>query len=316
MKAIVFATDQSCSNYRIKGVSSPFFNLQGRPILLYVLVALDQLSEIDEIVVLGPVPQIMSVLEAALFTVPFSKKISVLPQKAQLLEELQSAIVGGNTQQTSDPLQVLPSDEVVLCLPGDIPLITTAEIEAFIAASDMTTYDYCIGITEEEVLRDFYPAGEKSGIKKPDIHLKDKRFRLNNLHLLQSAKIGTMLQNKSDDFSEKNGMATSWTNALPGYMATLFEALFNKAGQTPPSAASLQDSSLASLEARLSQLSQLKLKFTGRWKGGGALNIDDAACYQAISERIDDWRKLSADLNQTEEGKKQCPTSGLACQSD
>ncbi len=312
MKAIVFATDQVASDYRIKGLSSPFFNLQGRPILLYVLVALDQLADIEEVVIIGPPSQIMSVLEAALFEVPFSKKITVLPQKGQLLEDLQSAISGG-LQQAPDPLQVLPPDEAVLCLPGNIPLITTAEIEAFLATSDMDCYDYCIGITEENALLAFYPEGEKSGIKKSTIQLKDKRFRLNNLHLIRPLKIGRVAQGES---SGKSATASGWPSALPPYMASLFDDLLSKTGQEKILGLSPQDSTIEIFEDRLSDIFQLKLRFTGRWKGGAALNIDDEACYQAISERIDDWRTLIADLNQTEEGKKKCPTSGLACKSE
>lgn len=314
MKAIVFATDQSCSDYRINGVSSPFFSLQGKPILLYVLVALDQLAEIEEIVLVGPPAQLMSVLEAALFEVPFSKKVTVLPQKGQLLADLQLAI-NGESEPGSDPLQVLPKDEAVLCLPGDIPLITTAEIEAFIAASDMSLYDYCVGITEEDALRGFYPENEKPGIKRPMIQLKDKGFRLNNLHLIQTSTIGNLLERQSGALS-KSEMSAPKTNIFPPYMVAIFEALLNKTAQESVLSASYQDNSIASLEAHLSEMSQLKLKFTGRWKGGAALNIDDASSYQAILERIDDWRTLTADLNQTAEGKKQCPTSGDACKSE
>lgn len=312
MKALVLATDHLGPDYRINGLSSSFFNLQGRPVLLYVLVALDQLSDIDEIVIVGPPPQIMRVLEAALFEIPFSKKINVLPQKGDFLEDLQAAISEA-PQQAPDPLQVLPTDEeTILCLPGNIPLITTAEIEAFLATSDMTAYDYCIGITEEDALRAFYPEGEKSGIKKPVIQLNDKSFRLNNLHLFYPSHISQILQNRSGNSSEI-GMPDAVANALPAYMAAFFCDLFGQTDQKPVLS---QDSSIEMLEKHLSRISQLKLKFTGRWKGGAALNIDDETSFQAVSERIDDWRTLTEDLNQTEEGKKQCPTSGLACKSE
>ncbi len=314
MKAIVFATDHLNSDYRLNGLSSSFLNLQGRPILLYVLVALNQLSDIDEIAIVGPPSQIMRVLEAALFEVPFSKKITVLPQKKQLLEDLQSAICG-EAQQAPDPLQVLPTDEAVLCLPGNIPLITTAEIEAFLADSDMTSYDYCIGITEENALRAFYPEGEKSGIKNPCIQVQNKSFRLNNLHLLYPSRISRVVQEQPN--ASKNGIG-SGSSTLPLYISALLGGGLRKSDQAHELVLSLshQNSSIEMLEDCLSEISQIKLKFTGRWKGGAALNINDEASFQAVSERIDDWRILTEDLNQTEEGKKQCPTSGLACKSE
>jgi len=317
MKAIVFATDDLDTGYRMNGNSSSFFILQGKPILLFVLVALDQLEEIDEIVVVGAPSKIMRVLEMALFEVPFSKKVTVCPQKEGFSENLQSA-TNGNLQQESDPLQVLSKDEAVLCLPGNIPLVTTAEIESFLAASDMESYDYCIGITEESVLRAFYPEGAKAGIKKPYIQVKERFFRLNNLHLIRPLKMNRIAQEFLKNPTKENGISSVESDLLPAYMASFFGGLMRRADQAQKQVLSLSrpDSSIEVLEKSLSDITQLKLKFVGRWKGAAALNIDDAACYQSISERIDDWRTLLADLNQTEEGKKQCPTSGLACKSE
>jgi GTP:adenosylcobinamide-phosphate guanylyltransferase len=311
MKAIVFATDY-LSGSRIDGLSSPFFSLQNKPILLYVLVALDQLSDINEIVIVGPVSQIMRVLEAALFEVPFSKKMTVLAQKNGLLDDLKSAVTAVS-QQESDVLQVLPPDEPVLCLPGNIPLLTTAEIEAFIASSDMGSYDYCIGITEESALRAFYPEAEKSGIKMPCIQLQDKQFRLNNLHLIYPQKVFGIAEQHPKNVTEiRSSMSIS--DVLPNYIAEIFKALLDRDGREAAFWPLYQNRSIASLEVTLSELSHLNLKFAGRWKGGAALNIDDAESHRIVSERIKDWRILTDDLNQTAEGKKQCPSSGLACE--
>ena len=49
------------------------------------------------------------------------------------------------------------ADKAVLVMPGDIPLATPFEIEAFITSCDLTKYDYFLGLTAEPALRPYYP---------------------------------------------------------------------------------------------------------------------------------------------------------------
>jgi hypothetical protein len=81
-------------------------------------------------------------------------------------------------------------DKAVLVMPGDIPLATPAEIDAFVDACDLTRYDYCLGLSSASVLQAYYPQDGRPGIQMAYFTLRDLRVRQNNLHLVKPLRLG------------------------------------------------------------------------------------------------------------------------------
>ena len=100
MNAFILAGDRGRSR-QVGGMNKAFLLLEGRPVLLYVLMALDRVRGIDQVYVVGPRKEIMGVIEKALPDALFSKKIEVLEQKNSLLEN----ILYGYTDRPRLPVQ-------------------------------------------------------------------------------------------------------------------------------------------------------------------------------------------------------------------
>src|SRR6266568_3881506 len=75
-------------------------------------------------------------------------------------------------------------------MPGDIPLATPAEIDAFVDGCDLARYDYCLGLSTEDVLQAYYPQDGCPGIQMAYFTLRDLRARQNNLHLVKPLRLG------------------------------------------------------------------------------------------------------------------------------
>lgn len=326
MKAFLFALDQG-PEQQVKGTSTPFLLLEGRPLLLFVLVALDRVRDIDQITIVGPQKKIMQVLEMSLLSgLLFSKKVLVQEQKEGLVENFLSASESSpqKDREEKDPLKLVPSDRPALFLPGDIPLVTTAEIETFIAGSDTGKYDVTMGITSEASLRPFYSDENQPGIKKSYFALKGATFRFNNLYLFRPQQMAQRIihqKSKEDRQSIANDppedhKKEDWSRALPFYISDLIDTSLNQTVRNKIDACFQKEMSLEQLEKSLLYTMNLKIKFIERWKGAGALNIDDRSSYEAISARINDWRNYLAGLNQNKEGELLCPISGDTCQSE
>jgi hypothetical protein len=75
-------------------------------------------------------------------------------------------------------------------MPGDIPLATPYELDAFVAGCDLTRYDYCLGLSTAETLRAYYPQAGQPGIRMAYFALRDLHVRQNNLHLVKPLRLG------------------------------------------------------------------------------------------------------------------------------
>ncbi|MEC4678805.1 MAG: hypothetical protein VST69_08650, partial [Nitrospirota bacterium] len=144
MNAFVFANTQN-PKQQINGMNASFLPLAGRPLLIYVLMALDRVTQIDKVIVIGATKEIMRAIESVIFEIPFQKRIVVAEEKEYFLEsvsfaETESRKKGG----VPDGLNMI--SEPALFLPGNIPFLTTAEVSRFILACDMTEADCYLSI--------------------------------------------------------------------------------------------------------------------------------------------------------------------------
>jgi GTP:adenosylcobinamide-phosphate guanylyltransferase len=326
MNAFVLAGDRG-ERHQVGGMNKALLTLEGRPLMIYVLSALDQVRSIDRIYVIGPQKEIMRAIEQALPYVLFTKKIEVLPQKESLVENILSAYAYSlpGYRKGADPRHLPNADEPALFLPADIPLVTTSEIEAFIAGSDMEKYDYCLGVTPQEALVPFYPKGEKPGISLPYLYLKDKVYRMNNLHLGRPYRIG-MAEYVQEMYDHRHQRYTGnrlriaykilkrprGLRGLLLYLLAQGGVFSTKAGLASVASLFRKPLSLDAVEKEVSAFLQTRFKSVETRIGGAALDVDDEKGYRTISLLFREWQTYLAGFDE-KTNSAFCPIDGGVC---
>ncbi|MEK7703044.1 MAG: nucleotidyltransferase family protein [Nitrospirota bacterium] len=327
MNAILFAGDQKA--VYLHGVNKAFLPLEGVPLFIHVLSALNQAPSIETVYIIGPRKQIMNELEKALPFFLFAKKIKVLEQKETLFENIMSAYAEASSGVGSATFQFGLNAPPVLFLPADIPLVTGNEIESFILTSDMDQYDYCMAVTSAEHLKQFYPkpgVGEhlarakEPGIKMPYLYLKDETYRISNLHIarLSYSKALSMIQTIYTHRHQKNilnriGMffvllkTDHAKRLLWFYLLAQGAALSSRFGLSLIATLFRKSLQLGRVEKEVSSLLGMRFKSIELNCGGAALDIDDEATYQTINLVFNQWHaKLLQEIPE-ESTKAHCP---------
>jgi GTP:adenosylcobinamide-phosphate guanylyltransferase len=320
MKAFVLAGDQGPS-HQICGMNKAFLLLAGRPLLIHVLGALDQARNIDRIYVVGPQKEIMAAIEKALPEVLFTKKIQVLQQKESLVENILSAYAYSlpGYRDGVDPRRLPNADDPALFLPADIPFVTGSEIEAFIADSDMEKYDYCLGVTPEEALSPFYPKENKPGIKMHYLYLKDKVYRMNNLHLARPYRMGgggdvqRMYDHRHQrylgnrfEIAREILRTPRWPKGLFLYLLAQAASFLMNAGLPPVASLCRKPLDRERVEQEVAFFLKTRFKAVETRFGGAALDIDDEESYRTMSLLFREWQASFARLDEKKSGEM-CP---------
>ncbi|MBW2514709.1 MAG: nucleotidyltransferase family protein, partial [Deltaproteobacteria bacterium] len=174
-----------CNQYKA------LLKLNDRYCIEYVIEALQKAPAVGDIYIVGPKKKLMSALLRTRIDFNQPKKIHILEQKTTLLENVWHAFL-----KSLPPLNSRKHEEIaasvnkaVLVVPCDSPLITTHEVEHFIANCDLNRYDYILGLVPEKNMEYFYPTGHRPGIKMAYLHLREKNYRINNLHMVRPAKV-------------------------------------------------------------------------------------------------------------------------------
>lgn len=327
MDAFVLAGDRGAS-HQILGTNKALLKLEGYPLFIHVLKALDEVAEIDRIYLIGPQKKMMEEIEQALPYTLFFKKIEVLEQKNSLIENILAAYSRSlpGYQDGMDVHRLNHGDPPGLFLPADIPLITPAEIREFISKADMEESDYCLGVTPEEALIPFYPKADQPGMKMAYVYTRTQAYRLNNLHLARPLRIGAGrdIQQLYDHRYQKylgNRIRImleilkrpGWPSVLKSYLlaqAAVFLAQSNRSGLAALFRRSL---ALSKVEREMSRFLGTRFKVVETNIGSAALDIDDEASYRILSTRFREWREFFAKFNQGQEGGGACPFRTEAC---
>ena len=325
MNAFILAGDRGRSR-QVGGMNKAFLLLEGRPVLLYVLMALDRVRGIDQVYVVGPRKEIMGVIEKALPEVLFSKKIEVLEQKNSLLEN----ILYGYTyslpgyQEGIGAARLPHEDPPALFLPADIPLVTTAEIEEFIAGSDMKAYDYCLGVTEEKHLTPFYPRAGAPGIRMAYLYLKEKTYRMNNLHLARPFRVGagSYIQKVYNHRYQKYAgnrlrmaleilRTPGCAKGLSFYLLAQGAVFFSKIKLDPLASFLRRFLTVEEVERQVSVFLKTRFKAVETGLGGAALDIDDEKTYKTMFLLFREWRAYLSKFDKS--GGSFCPLKTGVC---
>jgi molybdopterin-guanine dinucleotide biosynthesis protein A len=187
---VILAGDKSASR-SVLGKNKLFLQIKGIPLLVYVIKALENVSRIGKIKIIGPREAIEKLLQDYRDLLFCNKAIEVLEQKDNAYQNFWSAFIStipGYHEGIENTDQSI-MDKQVLALPTDMPFITEGEINEFLDACAAQQLDYCLGMTEEQHLRKFYPDAEKPGIEMTYLHLSEGSYRINNLHLIKPFRV-------------------------------------------------------------------------------------------------------------------------------
>lgn len=180
------------SSYKVYHQHKAFLKIEGKCIINYVVEALQQVESIREIYIVGQKEKLSQTLEEENIDLNLPKRIHLVQQRKNLYENIWFTFLKtlpGNGKEEN--LEDSPHrDKSVLIVPCDAPLLTTREVDHFISHCDVDNHDHILGLTPEKNLEYFYPGNSKPGIKMAYLHLREKNYRVNNLHLVKPLRIG------------------------------------------------------------------------------------------------------------------------------
>ena len=179
------------SSYKVYNQHKAFLKIEGKCIINYVLETLQKVESINEIYVVGSKESLSKTLEESRIDFHKPKPIHIVEQHANLFENIWNTFLYsvGVEEGSQDFDNSEYEEKAVLIVPCDSPLITPYEVEYFIQKSDLNSYDQILGLASDEILKPFYPKDGKPGIIMDYLHLEDKKYRINNLHLVKPLKI-------------------------------------------------------------------------------------------------------------------------------
>jgi len=186
---ILLAGDTRASR-EVCGMNKAFLEINRIPILLYVIKALEKAERVNRICLIGHKEKLIQTIENYQRFLENKKEITVLEQGDSLFSNAWKSFLHLYPEaQDLTSIKPIQLEKAVLYTPGDIPLVTSFEIDTFINLCEIDKYDYFLGITPAESLHYFYPRKDKPGIKTDYFHIKEGKYRQNNLHLVKPLKV-------------------------------------------------------------------------------------------------------------------------------
>ncbi|OPZ59413.1 MAG: molybdopterin-guanine dinucleotide biosynthesis protein MobA [Deltaproteobacteria bacterium ADurb.Bin510] len=276
----------------------------GKPIIRRIVETLRSCSLIDKVVVVGPAQDFAAALEGL--------DVRLVEQKRNMAENALAGFLatlpGGEDGQPSPEVIECYQDKAVLGLSGDIPLLTVAELEQFIARCDMDSCDFASGYTAESVLKRFGPRPGRPGIKMATMHTRHLNVRQNNLHVFRGFKMLKSIdlilkiyeyRYQKDPINVLKSLVTivrqgptALGQILGSYSLLQFSALCDNLGLH-----SLER--LASYPVTLEKLERLGSELLGvRWRlietdlGGAALDVDNEKDFLTLNFMFREWSAL------------------------
>ena len=191
--AVVLAGDRSAARL-LYGTNKAFLRLRGKPLLSYVISALDRATEIRSINVVGNIDRLKEQL--AEFTC--QKPLNFIEQGNSIVDNIWEGslstfpeYVRGSHYHT---LQNSPdADKFIFGVTCDIPFLEPLEIDQFIKNAPVNDFDFIFGITRKEMLLPFAPKGDDPGIEFAYFVMKDIIFRQANFFLMRPLKLGYVM---------------------------------------------------------------------------------------------------------------------------
>jgi len=149
-----------------------FLDINGRPMIEYVLDAMGNSSYVDKIILIGPYEELGR----------FSSKVDrIIEDSGSLMGNIRAGV------------RSLPEDTLAVISTADIPLITSQIVDDFIERSIEKKAEICYPIIKKEYFEEKYP-----GMKRTYVRIKEGVYVGGNMML-----INTSLIDKFADIVEK-----------------------------------------------------------------------------------------------------------------
>jgi len=307
----VLVAGEGADSHRVCNQHKALLKIKGKFVIQYVIETLQQVPAIGNIHVAGPRDKLSAAFKTGGINTITPKKITIVQQKSNLFENAWHAFLtslpGYRQGHRSD---LTPFKErAVLIVPCDAPLITPHEVTHFIDHCDMNNYDYIAGLTPEQSMTHFYPRADRPGIKMAYMHMREKNYRINNLHMVRPIKV---IQRKHINTMYAFRYQKNVLNAI-------LLGLYLMGKEQPKSLQYLTGLQLAMLSRRL-RFNKLK-NFFSRWTPkedlekaisglmdtrfqgletpfpGATLDIDNDKDFHTIEIMFDRWRDYLAGLS-------------------
>jgi GTP:adenosylcobinamide-phosphate guanylyltransferase len=306
LDVIVTAGDRGASRPVLQ-TNKVYLPIVGVPVINYVLSAVERARVTARIFVVGDKARLEAALSVA--NNPFQGRcpITLIEQSHSLYDNVWKAFLytlpGYEPGMDWHRYAESAADKAVLVMPGDIPLATPAEIDAFVDHCDLTRFDYFLGLTPESALEPYAPQPDRPGIRMAHFPLRDVKVRQNNLHLVKPLRITNRhyIQRVYDHRYQKKwpdilklcwqiitlpdvSLRCLWAFVCLHVAQLLIRLGWEKAPWFRPLFLDL--SMLASC---ISQALQTRVTMVPTYYGGCTLDVDNAEHYEAICVNFTRW---------------------------
>jgi CTP:molybdopterin cytidylyltransferase MocA len=321
LDAVVLAGDRGA--YKpVCGENKALLEIEGIPVIAYVISALQRCRYVTRIFVVGPREGILHVLEREGIGGKGQKEVTVVDQWSSLLENgwntFLATLPARRTDGTALPEETLRAryeGKAVLFLGSDMPLLTHYELEEFIEGCDMQRYDYVAGTTPEESLRPYYPKKGVPGIRLAYFHFKDSLERQNNLHMIRVFRV---INPHYGQLMYRLRYQTKWKNMLlllrellglpeltlgMAFRFCLFHVcrVLGRIPWMPLNRVLRRFLDKDTVAGDIGAILQTRFAVTTTTYGGAALDVDDKEQFAVIGSQFHRWRALQEDLHQRQE---------------
>lgn len=295
----------------IRSENKSFLELNGLPLFFHVLQSLEASPKVSRIFIVGDQGRLKKTIEHHIRCLQSPEKIILLEQGRNLFENAMIAFEKAlELEKKSIGIMDSPREEkAVLYLPGDIPLITSQEIDEFLGKCDLQRFDFFVGISTDESLKPFYPTKSNKGIKMAYFYVKDKKFRHNNMYLAKPLKIRNLhyIQKMYDYRYQKefvNFLRLLWTfsranvqwRGFSYYIILHWNLFIARLGLEFLTPLFRQLISLEGIEKTTGSVLGCKLKIVETKLIGAAIDIDNEKDYETISIMFNRWREYQKSL--------------------
>lgn len=306
LNAFVLAGDRRGSQ-SVYGVNKAFLTIEGYPLFLYVVAALDRVEQVRGIYLIGPGELLRESIEKGKEAFRFKKEVKIVEQRESLLENLihvfTCSLPGYREGKGLEPEDYIRHrEEAGLFVSADIPLLIPQEVEEFISGSPESS-DYCMGVTPEEALRPYYSMKTRPGIEMAYFYIKGKAYRINNLHLARPfkiARVGYIQKIYDYRYQRRPRNLLRVAREILGTRRAMKVLLLYMVAQFALFFSSLRLRFIAdffrnrldrdTIERSVSEVLGTRFKMVETRFGGAALDVDNEKSYDTIVEMFEPWR--------------------------
>ncbi len=309
---ILLAGDTGASR-KVCGRNKSFLEIDGVPLFLYVLKSLEKAENINRICLVGPKERLNQAIENHQKFLENTNDVTILEQGESLYSNAWESFLHlyPEAREVASNKSV-DIEKAVLCVPGDIPLVTPLEIDTFINLCEVDRYDYFLGIAPAESLRCFHPQKGRPGIKTNYFYLKEGKYRQNNLHLIKPLKVKNRHYiQKVYDCRYQRGlkniikMATEFIKVHVGlegfwcYCLLHWNQLLSRIHLDPLTLPTRKLLPLSFIESCVSRVLGTRFTSVVSSSAGAVLDIDNEKDYRIMCEMFSHWKNYQHQKEET-----------------